>query len=387
MQKKKGVNRNNIKCQNRGLVLRAVATGRCTTRIGLSKYTGLSKMTITNIVAELISHELLEESVMEQNEGVGRNAIQLKVSPLAPKVVGLLITRNRCEAVLCDLGLHIIRRKKREHPTKETLTDIIYSLIDSVILDEKNVAGIGISCIGPIDIAKGKILAPLYFYGIENVPIVKMIEERYHVPVYFNNDNQSGIIAENLYGNGRGYNDILFVGIAEGVGCGIISDSSLYTNRNELTPELGHIGIDYTGNQCICGNRGCIESYIRTPVLLEKMVAATGKYYTYSQFCQIAEKTPEVDEIFLDVVEKLSFALISSQNILNPELILLGHDGIYWTEKYIKLLEEKVNQHKFSGRNYPVTIKKAWFGVDAQLLGAACNVILQMFTGDYLPDM
>ena len=59
---KAGKNRSDYKKVNRGLVMKMIATGQCSTRADLTRSTGLSKMAISNIVTELIRQHLLVET-------------------------------------------------------------------------------------------------------------------------------------------------------------------------------------------------------------------------------------------------------------------------------------------------------------------------------------
>lgn len=223
MKEKAGKNRSDYKRVNRGLVLKMVATGQCATRQDLVRGTGLSKMAISNIVTELIGRQLLVETEAAPSEEPGRRPAGLDLSPRAPKVVGLVIHRDRCEAVLCDLKLGVLRREKAtmEDMTEQKLIHLAYQLLDTVMQGREDVLAIGLASIGPVSVQQGRILKPFYFYGIQDVPIVQIISDRYRLPVFFDHDNQSAVLAENLFGNGRGCNDILFVGIGDGVGCEI----------------------------------------------------------------------------------------------------------------------------------------------------------------------
>ena len=148
-------------------------------------------------------------------------------------------------------------------------------------------------------------------FTIQDVPIVQIISDRYRLPVFFDHDNQSAVLAENLFGNGRGCNDILFVGIGDGVGCGILGDGQLFCNRRGLPPEMGHVSIDMKGRPCTCGSRGCVEMYLRTPELLKKMRYHTGKFYTYQAFCAL-EGDEMVERVFQDAVTRLASAVADS---------------------------------------------------------------------------
>lgn len=381
----KGGNKEIFKRMNRGLLLKLLATRQCTSRIELSRTMELSKMAISNMVGELMKRGLIIESKVEQNDELGRSPIGLKIAPDAPKIVGILIFRDRCEAVLCDMALKVYKRESltMEFATNETLMDMVYELVDTVIAGCSNIVGIGVASIGPLDAARGMILQPKFFFSIKNVPIVEKLNAKYNLPVFLENDNQCGALAEKLYGIGKDYSDIVLLGVAQGIGCGIIVNNKLYGNRLRLVPEFGHISIDYNGNDCVCGNKGCIETYVGTPILLAKLREATGKHYSFKNFCEM-DNDSVVFDILADAIDKLSVALVNTINLLNSELVILAYDSAYLSDKLIKLLEDKINQHKFSGKTLHVSVKRPYFMQDSQLMGAACIINKRIFDGELL---
>ncbi len=386
MTEKAGKNRSDYKRVNRGLVLKMVATGQCATRSELVRSTGLSKMAISNIVSAMIAQNLLVETGTSPSEELGRRPAGLAISEKAPKVLGLAIHRNRCDAVLCDLNMRVHKRESVPMPAEmnaEKLTALSYQALDTVMRGAENVAGIGISSIGPISIRDGMILSPYYFYGISNVKIVDIIRSRYRLPVYFDHDNQSAVLVESLYGNAKNCRDVLFVGIGQGVGCGILTDGKLFCNSRGLPPELGHVSIDVNGRLCACGNRGCVETYIRTPELVKQLQYHTGKFYSLKSFGTM-EGNDLVDSVFSDAVNRLATAIVNIVNMLNSELILLGNDAVHWPDRHIAELERLINARRFVAWDKPVLVKRAYFLQDAALMGAACNVASQIFDGNLI---
>lgn len=384
----KGGNSKTYRQLNRGLMLKLIATGVCTSRAELARRTGLTKMAVTNIVSEMLEQHLIEETSAVQNEEVGRNPIRLKISGKCPKIIGVLIFRSRLEVVLCDFSLKILRRETRVMKeacvtNSQGLMDQLYEMVDRLKKKERNILGIGVASIGPVDVKNGMILEPLYFWDIKNIPIVELLTERYQLPVFLNHDNQSGALAELLYGYGNEYKDFLFLGLGRGIGCGMVMNGSLYENQSGLPSEIGHTSIDYQGEQCTCGNKGCLELYATTPVVEERLQRETQKDYRFTQFCR-AGSDPAAEEVFADVMKKLAAALVNYVNILNPGLILLGHDGIYLPENAIAVLKKEVNSRRFFHNAAEIDIKKTQFGADAQLLGGACQVLQQAFLGKML---
>ena len=383
---KAGRNRSDYKKSNRGQVLRLIATGECKNRTELTEAMGLTKMAISRIVSEMIEAGLVAEQELSVQNDSRRAPIGLAISPKAPKAVGLLIQREYCEAVLCDLELHIRKRETvfyGKQIDKEQLIRDMFRVLDTILYGEDNVIAIGAASIGPVSSSTGMILKPFYFFGIEDIPVVSLLKERYHLPVFLEHDNQCAAICEHLYGNGRKYQDVLFLGVGSGIGSGIISNGKQYRNNRGLPPEIGHVSIDINGKQCSCGGRGCVELYVRTPEVLKKLQYHTGKLYNFKTYCGM-EKEPVVEQILNDMVTQLASAVVSTVNILNSELILLGGDAVDWDDRYVTLMERIINERRFVEWSTPVKVKKAYFQKDSMILGAACNAYLQIFEGGLL---
>jgi transcriptional regulator of PTS gene len=201
--------------------------------------------------------------------------------------------------------------------------------------------------------------------------------------MYLDHDNNSAALAEKLFGTGKGVQDFIFLGVSNGIGSGIISNGAVFHNHLGFEPEIGHMSIERNGILCSCGNRGCLEMYASSYVILERLRSATGKNIDYAGFCKM-KNCQEVDRIFEEMIGDISVALISSINVMHSELIVLGHDCIDWDEKYVQLLEDIINEKKMVHDLSRVHVRKAFFGKNAQLIGAAANIVNQAFKGEIL---
>ncbi len=382
-----GMNKNSQKKSNRGLILKLIATGQCSSRVELSKASGLTKAAISQIVNELIEKGYLEEGEKKVSSEPGRNQIVLHISEKAPHIAGVLVERGSCEAVICDMELNILKERKiqREWGSREELMEDVFTLMDDILEGEKNVIGIGAASIGSVDVKEGTIQRPLYFNGIENVQIRKQLEERYGLPVAFDHNNQSAVLAEYLYGNGRGYEDILLVSVGRGVGSGILVDGKRVHSYTGYPPEIGHVSIDFHGEKCVCGNIGCLEMYVNSDRVLQEFREATGLSCSYEDFCKMTDR-PELDAIMCDTVEKLSCGILSTLNIMNSQIVLLCMDCCCWPEKYIRMIEKDINQKKFGNCETVVPVKKVHFMKKTEVLGAACNMLNLVFRGELIEN-
>lgn len=106
---------------------------------------------------------------------------------------------------------------------------------------------IGVSCGGPLDQGMGIIQSPPNLPGWDNVPIVSMLEERFHIPAYLVNDANACALAEWKFGAGMGTNNMVFLTFGTGLGAGLILDGRLYNGANGNAGEVGHIRLDRFG--------------------------------------------------------------------------------------------------------------------------------------------
>ena len=120
LTKKTGMNNQNLKYRNRGLLLRLLCTHDGISRIQLAQRTGLTKMTVSNIIAGLMEQGYVIECAPERNAGVGRNPITLDIAPNAPKILGVQLGREGVTAVLFDLKLRILKKEEEAFGQEDT---------------------------------------------------------------------------------------------------------------------------------------------------------------------------------------------------------------------------------------------------------------------------
>lgn len=382
---KLGVNREDQKRRNRGMVLRLVATGQCASRVELSRRMGLSKMAISQIVNELQEKGALTETVpvpgREKGEP-GRIPMGIGISPDMPGFIGVLVQRGYCEAILCDLQLRVLRHERidREWQSREELTEDLFCMTDRLMEEGVPVAGIGAASIGPVKVGEGIIAKPLFFNGIGDIHIRDMMQERYKIPTFFDHDNQSAVLAEYLYGNGRGYSDILLVSVGRGVGCGILTDGLRMHSSTGYAPEIGHLSIDRHGIPCICGNTGCLECYINQNRILERFRREVGGHSSYEAYCR--KKDEQSVAILSELAADLTEALVNALNILNSQIVILCADCCCWPEWMLRRIEDDINSRKFGFGEERIVVRKPRFLRETQVLGAACNAIVKVFEGE-----
>lgn len=136
-----------------------------------------------------------------------------------------------------------------------SLSEILVSLVEKALHSHGDcfIAGIGIASIGPLDITQKRILYPPNFCSIGNLYIGELLEERFRLPVYLDNDMNASAIAEQFYGVGKTADTLAYVGFGSGVGAGIMIHGKLLHGSAGFAGEIGHISINPQGPPCSCG--------------------------------------------------------------------------------------------------------------------------------------
>lgn len=397
---KTGVNNKLLKQKNRGLLLKLIATGECSSRIELAQKTGLAKMTVSNIVSEFIESGILEEREKLQTDTKGRNPVQLSIAQGAPKLLGVHVYREEYSVILCDLMLHII--KKISVPITEenadTLVQELLGKIDEMLaaFPEEKILGIGIGAIGPDDLIRGRILKPTDFHGIHDLDLKKEIAEHTHLPVYFDSESNAAAMAEKYYGSGSDCEDFIYINLANGVGTGLVVNGKLYSNTSGMTCEFGHVSIDWKGRVCSCGGRGCLETYISRKVLEEELADAAGEKKSFRVFCEemdhalerqrtgavFTDRETKMDQVFRDMAEYLACGITNFVNGLNPRKVIVGYDGYWIPDIYLKLAERLANERLLTRRYRKIQVVKSCFGSEAAIYGSAASLLTAIFEGE-----
>jgi len=95
-----------------------------------------------------------------------------------------------------------------------------------------------------------------------NLPLGKLVSEKFGIPVAVTNDANAAALGEMTYGAARGLKDFIMITLGTGVGSGIVINGQVVYGHDGLAGELGHVIIKRNnGRLCGCGRTGCLEAY------------------------------------------------------------------------------------------------------------------------------
>ncbi|MDH3687621.1 MAG: ROK family protein, partial [Myxococcales bacterium] len=121
---------------------------------------------------------------------------------------------------------------------------------------------VGLSVPGPFDPEAGTVLEPPNLPGWSEVPVRSWLEAELGIPVFLENDANAAALAEWHFGAAQGARHAVYLTMSTGVGGGLILDRRLYRGVRGGAGEVGHIQLEWEGELCGCGLRGCAEAYL-----------------------------------------------------------------------------------------------------------------------------
>lgn len=275
-------------------------------------------------------------------------------------------------------------------PAEEICEDI-KKAVNLAVADAKlsfeDIGFIGIGSPGAIDNKSG-VITYSNNLGFKNVPIVKILTEKLGKQVMIDNDANVAALGEMIAGAGNGCKNFVAITLGTGVGSGVIVDGKMLTGFNGVAGELGHTVINFDGEQCSCGRKGCYEAYASATALIrqtkEKMKKCTdskmwdivGGDITLVNGRTAFDAMRLGDEAGTQVVDVyckyIAIGLVNIINTFQPEIICIGGGISKEGENLLSRINETVNSEVYSKFCEKQTvIKTATLGNDAGIIGAA----------------
>jgi glucokinase-like ROK family protein len=395
MLKNQTADQESVRKVNTSLVLNALRLNAPISRAELASVTRLNRSTISNIVNVLIEDGLvLELDAMESK--VGRPGIALALRPDGGAVIGVEIGVGFISVILTDFVANILWRGSSEFSLEKPQIEIISEaekLIDQAIsfaeVKHLRLLGIGLGVPGLVNVQKGELLfAPNL--GWQNVPLRLMWNQRFHLPLYVENEANLGALGEYYFGVGRDVDNFIYLSSGVGLGGGVIINGKLFTGGRGFAGEIGHIQRDPQGELCGCGRRGCWETQVGPRAVLQRVRRAieadsgdTFKYVdgdlknlTFNQVVDCAlHGNPLCRSALEEVGKDLGTGIADLANIFNPQMVVIGGAFSYAREVILPVLENTISSEALTAVKDELSVKFSEHGADACVLGAIAVVL------------
>ncbi|TQL99195.1 putative NBD/HSP70 family sugar kinase [Actinoallomurus bryophytorum] len=368
-----------LRSRNRLRVLETVQQRGAISRVDITRTTGLSRTTVSSLVAELLSEGVLSERAAEPpapSPGGGRPATLLALSPDGGGVLGVHLGHEGVRVVLADLSGDVLGERQREIDVDHLPADSLAYVADAALElvarhDVGRVIGMGVAVSAPVQLVSHALRTPSMLRDWTDIDIAAQLRDRVGVPVHVGNDANLGAMAEWTFGVGRGADDLIYLMLSDGVGAGLILNGRPYEGAAGAAGELGHVAVVDGGYVCRCGNRGCLETVVGTRALVGAVSHSRGPDTTLAEVVQLAlAGDPGCHRVITDAGRTIGRALSGICAVLDPKLVIIGGKIAAAGPPLLEGVREILARRLPSAISQGVVVTAGRLGDRAEVLGA-----------------
>lgn len=262
---------------HRALLLQLLFREGPASRADLARSSGLTRVTVSDLVGELVGEGLLEELGAPAQSRVGKPPTLVGVVADATHIVGIdLSPDDRMTGAVVNLAGEVKARHERAlgGAKGEAAIALVHLFArELVALTDRPVLGIGVGSPGVVD-AKGTVVAAPNL-GWTDVDLAGGLKDALHLPVYVANDANTAVLGEHTFGDAAepssASGGLMVLRVGTGVGAGLVLEGSLLHGHRAAAGEIGHVVVDPDGERCACGRTGCLETLLAVPRLRKRL--------------------------------------------------------------------------------------------------------------------
>lgn len=352
-------------------------------RTELAHHLKLSKATITVFVRDLINKRILQEESLVFNQG--RPSVMLGLRSDAASFIGISLHTDPATVVLTNHQGTVLAKCQI---SRDTDPDKCFSLLADAVARVRKEAhdlgdkttGIGVAQPGFVSRDRRICLASSAL-GWKNVNVAGILSERTGLPVYVENDTNTLILGEQIFGASGDCPNFSLVYVGDGIGSTHVIDSRLYRGHHGGAGELAHSGIAFDLHNalpCRCGNRGCLET-IASLQAIRGAARNAGLPTDVAELSALASNgDPRALMILHHAGSALGFGLAQLVQMLDPSQIVVLMDPVLEQSVFPSVMRQEMKSHilKRSGVQTALILRSA--NDDSFALGAA-SVAAQHF--------
>lgn len=246
-------------------------------RAELGGRVGLARPRLLGELDRLVAIDLIREAGPASSRG-GRRSTLVELNPdvrfagvdLGATSIDVEITNGRLEPVAAFNEPADIREGPKA--TLRRVDDILAKLATDGAFTR--LSGVGIGIPGPVSFRDGVPVSPPIMPGWDGHPVRELLAREHHCHVVVDNDVNIMAVGERHGGVAKSADNVLFVKVGTGIGCGIFLNGAPYRGADGCAGDIGHIQVDPHGPICSCGNIGCLEAMFGGAAIARDALAA-----------------------------------------------------------------------------------------------------------------
>jgi predicted NBD/HSP70 family sugar kinase len=373
---------------SRRLVFAHIRQRQRTSHTEIVNATGLSKATVSSIIAEMVAAGLVRE-VGSESVSVGRPRVLLQLVPDAYLLLGAELADDVCRVILTDLYTRPLVKVTR--PVGDLAFAPMVRLFEECVreatagVDWARILGLGVAVPAQVHPPSGRVIFSVHLVGWRDVPLGPELAGRFGWPTAIVGRGHAAAWGEAGCGAGRGAANLLYVRVGGGIGAGLVLNRQLYLGSNFLAADIGHFIVQAEGEVCGCGNRGCLETVASTRAFLRlvrrrlREMAGEPEQLTLEQAIAAAQRgDPLMLQALNEVGRWLGQALASTVNLLNLDMIIVGGPLAQAGEMLLQPLCEELTQRSLPVHLNHMKVVLSELREDAPAIGAASLILNEL---------
>lgn len=359
---------------SRGAVLQLLFSNRDLSRAHISRVSGLSKQTISSVMADLENAHLVEETGITEG-GIGRRAQTYRLSPRAGFAVGIDLGGTNFRSGLVDFSGNVLGELNVETPHSsvdellQIMSKTISQLFKNANVPVSELAQIVIGIPGAVNPATGVISNAPNLEYLDNLVLSNLIQAKFDVPTLVENDVNVAALGELEKSKTE---DFGFIAIGTGVGMGLILDGELRRGFNGGAGEIGYLPLGENVNQL--SKEGHFEELIGGHAVESRYLKQVKSKKTLIEIFESASKGDLISKKIVDELgSNIALGIRAICSVLDLGEIILGGGIGSREDLYSKIVEELQRTMQ-----NPPSVKISTLGARAGLVGAMSYALSEM---------
>jgi predicted NBD/HSP70 family sugar kinase len=378
-----------LRDRNRQRVVHALSQRGLASRADLARITGLSRTTVSSLVAELIGTGLVVERI-DAGGGAptaagGRPPVLLALDRSAGAAVGLDFGHSHIRVAVADLSHAVLAEDALLFDVDgdamgavDRAVELVEGALDEAGVDRGAIVGVGVAMPGPIQTKTQVLGSTSILPGWSGLRMGDVLAERLCMDVRIENDANLGALAELSFGAARGARNVVYIRAYSGIGAGLVLDGRLYRGADGTAGELGHVILDENGPMCRCGNRGCLETFAAEGPIVDLLRPMHGDDLTMGRVVELAEHGDVAcRRAIADAGHHIGVTVANLCNLFNPNMVVVGGTLAGAGDLLIGPMRDAVDRYAITSAATDVTVIAGTLGERAEVLGALALIFAE----------
>lgn len=353
-------------------VMEAIIQNGPISRASISKQTGLSKQTISEIVRQLELDDWVRETGRTSGH-VGRTAVTYELVPDAAYIAAVDLGGTKIRLAIADLACQVFAEevvatdRRGGQFVVDQIADLCAQAAIHLNIPRERIRMAVIGAPGAPDAKTGRILLAPNIAGFDTMNVAAAFEKALGIDVILENDVNLAVLGENWLGQGQGIDNLAFIAVGTGIGGGLMVGGQLVRGAMNAAGELGFLpfGADPFDPESL--RMGAFERVTASIGIMGHYAAASGETATVPAIFERAAAGDIHASATLDETAKyLARGISAIAAIANPEKVIMGGSIGLRPE-----LIERIRTFLPTCFPYPVDIEASQLGPRAAIVGAA----------------